>query len=192
MRQRPITDKIETLSRFFRDNRRLPTYAEMASLFGFSSKNAVFRLVQRLVNEGYLLKDSKGRLAPQTGRLGLPLLGYVQAGFPSPAEEELLDTLSLDEYLIERPQASFLLKVTGDSMIDAGIHQNDLAIIERGRDPKNGDIVLAEVDGEWTLKYYERRGRGVRLIAANKKYPPIVPKQELKIAGILKGVVRRY
>ena len=164
----------------------------MASLFGFNSKNAVFRLVKRLVNEGYLEKDSRGRLAPLSSRFGLPLLGYVQAGFPSPAEEELVDTLSLDEYLITNPSASFLLKVTGDSMIDAGIHQDDLTIIERGHSPKNGDIVLAEVDGDWTLKYFEKRGKLVKLIAANKNYPPIMAKQELKIAGILKGVVRRY
>ena len=192
MKPRPVTDKIEVISRFFRNNKRLPSYAEMMSLFGFSSKNAVFRLVGRLVAEGYLEKDSQGRLAPLHGRLGLPLLGYVQAGFPSPAEEELVDTLSLDDYLIERPASSFLLKVTGDSMIGAGINEGDLAIIEKGREAKNGEVVLAEVDGDWTLKYYEKRGRGIRLIAANKKYPPIIPKQELKIGGILKAIVRKY
>jgi repressor LexA len=164
----------------------------MAALFGFKSKNAVFKLVKRLEGEGYLEKDSHGRLAPLSSRFGLPLLGYVQAGFPSPAEEELVDTLSLDEYLIQNPASSFLLKVTGDSMIDAGIHQDDLTIIERGHSPKNGDIVLAEVDGEWTLKYFQKRGKQIKLIAANKKYPPIVAQCELKIAGILKGVVRKY
>lgn len=177
---------------FFRDNKRLPSYSEMAGLFGFRSKNAVFRLVNRLAVEGYITKDPNGRLCPVSNRMGLPLLGYVQAGFPSPAEEELVDTMSLDEYLIRKPAASFLLKVTGDSMIDAGIHQEDLTIIERGVQPKNGDIVLAEVDREWTLKYYQKRGGKIELIAANKKYPPIIPKEELKIAGVLRGVVRKY
>lgn len=164
----------------------------MAKIFGFNSKNAVFRLVNRLIEEGYVHKDSKGRLAPQGGRLGLPLMGYIQAGFPSPAEEELVDTLSMDEYLVDKPDASFLLKVTGDSMIDAGIHPEDIAIIERGGEPKNGDIVLAEVDREWTLKYFRKTGKSIQLIAANKKYPPIIPKEELKIAGVLRGVVRKY
>ena len=77
-------------------------------------------------------------------------------------------------------------------MIGAGINEGDLAIIEKGREAKNGEVVLAEVDGDWTLKYYEKRGRGIRLIAANKKYPPIIPKQELKIGGILKAIVRKY
>lgn len=192
MKPRPIDDKLSTLSKFFRDNKRLPTYSEMAGLFNFNSKNAVFRLVKRLVQEGYVRKDDKGRLTPQSSRLGLPLLGYVQAGFPSPAEEELVDTLSMDEYLIDKPDASFLLKVTGDSMLDAGIHPGDLAIIEQGIEPKNGDIVLAEVDEDWTLKYFQKRGRNVKLVAANIKYPPISPKQKLRIAGVLRGIVRRY
>ena len=170
----------------------MPSYSEISSIFEFSSKNAAFRLVQRLINEGFLKKDEKGYLLLTAQSFGLPLLGYVQAGFPSPAEEELVDTLSLDEYLITKPNSSFLLKVTGDSMIDAGIHQGDIAIIERGTTPKSGDIVVAEVDQEWTLKYLQKRDRGVQLIAANKNYPPIIPKSELKIAGIVRGVVRKY
>ncbi len=192
MKQKPIRDKIEILINFFRENKRLPSYSEMATLFGFKSKNAVFRLVGRLIDEGYLMKDGQGRLSPLMSRLGLPLLGYVQAGFPTPAEEELVDTLSLDDYLVRKPTASFLLKVNGDSMIDAGIHQEDLAIIERGTNPKTGDIVLAEVDREWTLKYYNKTKKGISLIAANKNYPPIIPKEELKVAGVVRGIVRRY
>jgi repressor LexA len=88
---------------------------------------------------------------------GIKLLGTVQAGFPSPAEEELIDTLSLDEFLIKNPQASYLVKVTGDSMIDAGIMPDDLVVVDRGRQPRHGDIVIAQVDGEWTMKYYEKR-----------------------------------
>ena len=83
---------------------------------------------------------------------GLPVLGYVIAGFPTPAEEELRDLLSFDEYLITRPNSSFILKVSGDSMINAGILPGDLVIVEKGRNPKTGDIVIAEVDGKWTMK----------------------------------------
>jgi len=192
MKQQPIEDKLSKILDFFRFERRMPSYSEMAGMFGFKSKNAVFRLVGRLIQEGYLNKDAKGRLSPQPSRIGLPLLGYVQAGFPSPAEEELVDTLSIDDYLIQKPNSSFLLKVSGDSMIDAGIHQDDIAIIERGTPPKSGDIVLAEVDREWTLKYLKKSEKKVSLIAANKKYPPIYPTEELKIAGVVRGVVRKY
>ena len=123
---------------------------------------------------------------------GLRLLGSVQAGFPSPAEEELIDTLSLDHYLIDKPEASFLLKVSGDSMKDAGILPGDLVIVERGRRPKNGDILLAHIDGDWTIKYYRRAGDTIELVPANPSYPVIRPKGELNLGGVVRSVIRRY
>ena len=186
-------EQLGVLRRFYRSNRRLPTYSEMCRVFGYSSKNAAFRLAKKLIDEGYVEKDTAGRLCPKSDRLGIPLVGYVQAGFPSPAEEELIDTLSLDDYLIDKPEASFLLKVSGDSMIEAGIHEGDLVIVERGQNPKNGDIVLGCVDNEWTLKYYRRaRGGEVELVPANPKYPVIRAKGELTLGGIIKAVIRRY
>ena len=190
---RAIEDtKLDVLRRFYRSNKRLPTYSEMCRVFGYSSKNAAFRLAKKLIDEGYVEKDTAGRLCPRPERLGIPLVGYVQAGFPTPAEEELLDTLSLDDYLIDNPEASFLLKVSGDSMIDAGIHEGDLVIVERGGNPRNGDIVLGSVDGERTLKYYRRTGGVVELVPANKKYPVIHATNELTLGGIIKAVIRRY
>ncbi len=190
---KPIDEKtVEKLSRFYRANRRLPTYSEMAHLFGYSSKNAAYRLAQKLIEEGYIEKDETGRLVPKGGRLGIPLLGYVEAGFPSPAEEELIDTLSLDEFLIEKPTASFMLKVSGDSMRDAGIHRGDLVIIEKGAVPKNGDIVLACVDNEWTLKYYRKENRRIALVPANPAYPIIRPQGELVLGGVVRAVIRKY
>ncbi len=121
-----------------------------------------------------------------------PMIGTIEAGFPSPAEEELVDTLSLDELLITNREASFLLKVTGDSMTGAGIMPNDLVIVDRGQTAKSGDIVIAEVDGEWTMKYLRKRGESVTLLPANPKYKPIRPRHELKIAGVVTAVVRKY
>ena len=118
--------------------------------------------------------------------------GTVEAGFPSPAEEELVDTLSLDEMLIQNREASFLLRVTGDSMTGAGIMPGDMVIVDRGQTAKNGDIVIAEVDGQWTMKYLRKRGENVTLVPANPKYQPIRPKNELTIAGVVTAVVRKY
>ena len=87
---------------------------------------------------------------------------------------------------------SGVLEVKGDSMIDAGIQEGDLVIVERGREPKPGDIVIAEVDGGWTMKYYRKKAGKVFLEAANKAYQPIYPEQDLKIAAVVKGVVRKY
>ncbi len=170
----------------------MPSYEEMKELYGYASKNAAYYLANKLIEAGYIIKDATGRLLPAGKHFGLPVLGYVQAGFPSPAEEELIDTLSLDEYLIESPEMSFMLKVTGDSMIEAGIHPEDLVIVERGQQPKNGNIVLAQVDGEWTLKYYQKKKNQLFLVPANHKYPIIRPERELRVEGIIRAVIRKY
>jgi SOS regulatory protein LexA len=120
------------------------------------------------------------------------VIGRVEAGFPSPAEEELVDTLSLDDLLIQNREATFLLKVSGDSMINAGILPGDMVIIDKSLTPKSGDIVIAQVDGEWTMKFLRKRKGDVVLMPANSKYQPIRPKNELKISGVVTAVVRKY
>ena len=192
-RKTNLEDKIDRLRRFFRQENRVPGYAEMLALFEYRSKNAVHGLLKKLEEAGYLRKGPGGKIA-FTRRLtgSVKLLGAVQAGFPSPAEEELVDILSLDEYLIRRPDATFMLTVSGDSMIDAGIHPGDIVLVEKGANPKSGAIVVAQVDGEWTLKYYVKDKIGVRLDPANKKYKPLRPKQSLHIGGVVRAVVRKY
>lgn len=177
---------------FYIENRRMPTYSEMLKIFNLKSKNAVFKRIRRLIEEGFIDRDSRGRLLPKSLTRPIPLVGFIQAGFPSPAEEELQDVMSLDEYLISNPQATYLLKVEGDSMVEAGIYPGDIALVQKGLEPKNGDIVVAMIDGEWTLKYFEKRDRDVYLKAANQNYPTIVPKQELVIAGVVIANVRKY
>ncbi len=184
---------VSKLKNFYASRKRLPSFSELQSLLGYSSKGGVSLLITHLLKRGILKRDSKGKFVPTSAlEGGIKLLGTVQAGFPSPAEEELVDTLSLDEFLIKNPQASYLVKVSGDSMIDAGIMQGDLVIAERGRQPRHGDIVIAQVDGEWTMKYYEKHGAKVRLRAANKKYPPIEPEAELVVGGVVVANVRKY
>jgi repressor LexA len=122
----------------------------------------------------------------------LKCLGVVRAGFPSAAEEELADILSLDEWLVRRPEASFLLKVEGDSMVDAGILPGDVILVERGLRPRDGDIVVAQVDGEWTLKYLGRDKFGPVLEAANVHYGALRPRRTLSVEGVVRAVVRRY
>jgi len=188
----PHAQYLFKVKQFYWENHRMPSYGELAMLLKFKSKYAAQYIVGKWVEEGIVRRDEAGKLTP--GRLFLPLrvLGTVQAGFPSPAEEENVDTISLDEWLVGKREASFMLKVTGDSMIEAGIQPNDMVILERGRTPKNGDIVVAEVDHEWTMKYYEKRGPQIVLRPANKKYPLIKPKEELKVAGVVTAVIRKY
>lgn len=184
--------RIGEISRFYRQAGRMPSFSEIGELVGLRSKNAVFKLVNRLERQGVLGRDRKGRLVPRAMKSSARLLGTVEAGFPSPAEEELADTMSLDDLLIQNPAATFLLKVSGDSMSGAGILPGDMVIVDRGQTPKSGDIVIAEVDGAWTMKYLRKRGESVTLLPANPNYRPIKPKSELKIAGVVTAVVRKY
>ena len=182
----------EKIAAFYQNRKRMPSYAEIANVLKFKSKNSAFKLVEKLISDNFLTKDSAGHLIPRKIATPLRVLGIVQAGFPSPAEEELVDTISLDEYLIENKAATFMLRVSGDSMIDAGIMENDLVLADRSATPRAGDIVIAEVDSEWTMKYLRKKGAQTWLEAANKKYKPIYPEQELKIAAVVKAVIRKY
>ena len=177
---------------FYRRYKRMPGYGEIMGFTGFKSKNAVFKIINRLVREGVVEKDSKGKLIPLDTRNGISLLGVVEAGLPSPAGDVLGDTIHLDEFLIRRPEESFLLKVKGDSMIEAHIKEGDLVLAERREQADVGEIVIAEVDGEWTMKYYRKKGNKSYLEPANKKYKPIYPEQSLRIAAVVKAVIRKY
>ncbi len=162
---------------------------EMLKLFNFSSKNSIFRIIQKFIEEG-LFKKEANKLVPTPKFFSLPLLGVIKAGFPILAEENK-SYLSLDEYLIEDPHSSFLLKVSGDSLEGIGIFDGDLVIIEKRKEGHSGDVVLAQIDREWTLKILRRNQGRHYLVAANPKYPAFIPQQELQIFGVVKAVVRK-
>ncbi len=180
------------IAQFYQRHKRLPSYREILKLTGFKSTNAAYRLVAKLITAQLLIKDNAGKLIPGRRFRELPLLGTVEAGWPSPAEEELADTIGLEEWLIHNREATYMLKVSGDSMIDAGIHPGDMLLVERGRSPKEGDIIVAEVDKQWTLKYYNKKGNQIVLVPANKKYQTIIPKNELNVAAVVTAVIRKY
>jgi repressor LexA len=177
---------------FYRRHKRMPSYHELTAVVGFRSKQAVSQLVQQLVAHEWVEKDTASTLLPGPLFHAVPVLGTVTAGFPSPAEEELADTMSLDEYLITNKEATYILKVTGESMIGAGILPGDMLLVERGAEPRDGDIVIAQVDREWTMKFFRKRGRRVFLEAANQDFKPIYPTEELKIAAVVRAVIRKY
>lgn len=180
------------LVRYYQENHQLPTYDELVNIFDVNSKGSLHKYIQKFIDEGYIGKSAGGKLIPTSKLYGLRVLGTVQAGFPTAAEEELDNTMSLDEFLINNPQATYMLRVNGDSMIDAGIMEGDLVIVDRSKTPKSGDIVVAEVDGDWTMKYLIKRASAILLRAANAAYPDIHPHQELKIGGVVTSVIRKY
>lgn len=183
---------LDKITNFYQKQKRLPSYSEILLATGLKSKNSAYKLVDKLCKAGYLKRDKKGKIIPGRKLMSLPILGTVEAGWPSPAEEELIDTMTLDEYLINRRDATYILRVQGESMIDAGIVPGDLLLVERGLEPKDGDIVVAEVDHDWTLKYFRKVKNKIFLAPANKKFKPIFAKEELNIEAVVVGMIRKY
>jgi repressor LexA len=191
-----LEEQARKLSAFHARERRMPSYAEAAKLLGYKSKDSAFKLVQKLIATGTVDRSDNGRLVPtnkaKIADSGIKLLGLVEAGFPTPAEETDLDHITLDEWLIDNKNASFMLKVKGDSMIDAGIRAGDYVIVERTDKAKTGQIVIAEVDGAWTMKYLKRDARGFYLEPANPDFKIIRPKHDLSISAVVRSVIRKY
>lgn len=188
-------DYLKQLMTFYSSKKRMPTYSEMMGLFGFKSKNAVYRLVQKLLDAGTVAKDAMGRLLPGDLFNEVPLLGSVKAGFPSATEEALLDTVNLNDLLIQRRDATYLVEVDGDSMIDAHIKDGDLVIAERTDTARDGQIVIANVDGEFTMKYFRqdpKRPGKTWLEPANRNFSKIYPENGMEIVAVIKGVIRTY
>jgi SOS regulatory protein LexA len=178
---------------FYTKHRRMPGYQELLKLTGFRSKNAVYKLINRLAEAGVIEKDRDGHIVPGPSLRGARLLGVIEAGFPSPAEEELLDVMDFDEYLTPNKEASYILKVKGDSMVDAGIQEGDMVVVEKRQTYKPGQIVVASIDGEYTMKYLRKEGRDkFYLEPANKKYKPIYPEGHLIVEAVVTAVVRKY
>jgi DNA polymerase V len=140
------------------------------------------------------LLQCPGALALEPPSHDLRMLARIHAGFPSPATDYIEEGLDLNDYLIDHPAATFLFTVQGDSMKDAGIMNGDRVIVDRSKTAHHNDIVIAEIDGEYTIKRLFRRGGQVELRPDNADYPAITLKEgnELRAWGVVVGVVRRY
>ena len=186
-------DYLGQLQDYYAEHKTLPSFALIAQLLGFKSKNAVTSMVARIKLHGYLDYAPDKRLKPGKRFFERVLAeSTVRAGLPSPASSDGQDTLSIDEYLIEKPSKTVLITVQGDSMIDAGIVPGDVVIVEKRQLANVGDMVVAIVDNEFTLKTLGREGREFVLLPANKAYPVIRPKGQLEIFGVVVGQFRKY
>ena len=170
-----------------------PTRAEIANAFGFASHNAAEEHLRALAKKGViLLEPGSARGIRLVEQLGLPLIGSVAAGSPILALENIQRRYALDSSLF-RPRADFLLRVRGLSMIDAGILDGDLLAVHRSSEARNGQIVVARLDDEVTVKRFRQQGRVIELIAENPDFAPIVVDtnaRSLAIEGIAVGLIR--
>jgi DNA polymerase V len=121
------------------------------------------------------------------------LMTYVQAGFPSPADDYIEQKLDLNDYLVKHPAATFFVRVQGDSMMDAGIRSGDILIVDRALPVIHGAIVIAQIQGEFTVKHVEKRGQEVYLVPANKSYKPLLvtPEMDIEIWGIVSYIIHK-
>ena len=187
-----MEEKAQIIESFYRHQGRMPSYAEICELFGYNSKNSASRLVQKLSRFGVLYKDDRVKLIPNFAQGSIRLLGLVEAGFPAPVEEQALDTITLDQWLVKKEEATYILKVKGESMIDAGIIDGDYVLVERTGNIKPGDIVVAEMDGEWTLKYLRENAKGFYLEAANPLFGNLFPEEKLEVEAKVISVIRKF
>ncbi|MDX1379985.1 MAG: transcriptional repressor LexA [Xanthomonadales bacterium] len=183
-----------------------PTRAELCEHFGFRSPNAAeshlkalerkqVLHIERGRSRGLRLADAAAALLPARAdaRLQLPLVGRVAAGRPILAEENVEDQFRVDPALFS-PRPHYLLRVHGDSMLGAGIHDGDLLAVHRTPEAHNGQLVVARLGDEVTVKHFRRSGHRVRLLPANPDFEPLeidLRRQELVIEGLGVGVIRR-
>ena len=134
------------------------------------------------------------KVNPETHGQTIVFQNDIPAGFPSPAEDYIEGALDLNEHFIKHPSATYILRVAGDSMIDAGIFDGDYVVVDRSLDPKNNDIVIASVDGEFTIKRFVIDGNSIVLKPENPNYQPITVTDlnELMIWGVVTGVLRKF
>lgn len=183
--------KIELLRSFFRGGWVYQSLDQMRELLGYSHRSGVQLFLQKLVESGILFFENKG-YTPTDRLTGYPLFESVRAGLPFTPETHPTSQMDLERYLIEHPASTYFVKVKGDSMEDAGIRQGDIVILDRSLTPKNGDIVIASLDGDVTLKYFEKKWERLMLIPANAKYEPIIVNGPCEILGVVSGSVRKY
>ena len=202
-----ITDKQQAVLNFIEEYQmnfgKSPTLREMREHFGVSSDNSILKHLKALEEKGYLRKDDtprgigllqkvKDKLDSAANVSRIPLLGTIPAGGPVLSEEHVLDYFEVGNDLLKRPQGSFALKVTGLSMINAGILEGDFVIANREMSAKDGDVVVALVDGKNTVKRFRTKNGQVWLQAENPEYNDIEPTEFLEVQGVVTAVIRMY
>ncbi|MDG9882200.1 MULTISPECIES: transcriptional repressor LexA [Pseudomonas] len=198
-----LSPKRSAILTFIRDRitgeGRPPSLSDIAQAFGFASRSVARKHVQALCEAGFIeITPNQARSIRLAGPLrrpevlDIPVLGQVAAGRPIGPDVDIHEQLLLDAHLFSR-SPDYLLKVRGDSMIDDGILDGDLVGIRQQPDPRDGQIVVARLDGEVTIKRFERGNGHYRLLPRNPAYEPIIvgPDRDFVIEGVFCGLVRR-
>ena len=187
-------DYLGRLRDYYAETLRIPSFHRIAELMGFASRTAAKRLLDRLEAAGFVTRTPDDDAWMPTSRFfERPLAGFpVRAGAPDMIEGTHGQLFLVDQYLVRQPSRTIMVPVKGDSMIDAGIHDGDIVVVERVKVAKGGDFVVAIVDNEFTLKELGTEKGQFILKPHNPAFPVIRPKGQLEIFGVVTGLVRRY
>lgn len=169
-----------------------PSYAVIAKALGFEAKNAAYKMAQRLIASGHLSKSSGGRLAPGAEFFTLEISeDEVRAGFGADhSATGLVQAQTLDQLLVAHPSKTVFVKVRGESMADAGILSGDVAVVETASQAVPGDIVVAEIDGDYTIKELQVDRQGARLVPHRAGLDPRRPTRTFNVLGVVTGIIR--
>lgn len=201
-----LTDRQAQILDFLRDFKNYegiaPTYREIAGYFGFKSTKAALDHVRALEKKGYVrLHGNRSRsieiVAPESHSTGdvvsIPILGAISAGKPEIKEENRSDTITIDETILGRSKGHrlFALKVTGESMTGRNICDEDWVVADADATPNEGEVVVALIDGDTTLKTLAKKKRRYYLKSENPNYPDWIPMEEMTVQGVVKALIRR-
>lgn len=193
---RPNRDPIHlaALQDYYAEHRVIPSYSAISALLGFQAKTAAAALVRRLEQAGYLRRTPDGRITPNARFFELPRsVTAVRAGLPEALTDSAADMVSLDTLLVHKPSQTFFMPIKGDSMVDVGLLEGDTAICERRQNARVGDIVVAWIGGEATIKTLAREGGRHVLKPENqaRDYPVLRP-DPLELLAVVTGSFRSY
>ncbi|GAB1232165.1 hypothetical protein UT4_06310 [Ferrigenium sp. UT4] len=181
------------LQDYYADWKSIPSYAALCTVFRIASKSWVKAILDRLGEAGFIERTPDGMWIPTRQFFARPLAdASVPAGMPVTVSATQSEYLLIDEMLIDTPSKTTLIPVKGDSMLGAGIHDGDVAVVEKRDLAEVGDIVVAIVDGEFTLKTLDKERGQFILRPQNPAYPVIRPQGTLEIFGVLVGLARKY
>ena len=187
------SEYLAKLQDYYADWKSIPSYAKLCEVFGIASKSWVKAVLTRLSTAGFIERTPDGAWIPTRQFFARPLAeSSVQAGMPVSVTATQGEYFVIDEMLIDKPSSTTLIPVRGDSMIEAGIHDGDVAVVEKRNLANVGDIVVAIVDNEFTLKTLDKERGKYILRPANPAYPVIRPQGTLEIFGVLTGLIRKY
>ena len=183
---------LERFKKFYHKNRIIPSFSQCMDIMHVQSKSVVHRFFQQMIERWYLEKRD-GIYYPHDKLFALPLFDAVRAGNPSEVISDVQDMVSVESYLIDSPADTVLLSVIGESMIDAGMCEWDVVIVDTTKKERIGDIVIAVVDGEYTVKFLQKDHEWrFFLEPANTNFSNIYPENELQIFGVVVGSFRKY